>query len=274
MDLDNQMLGFTSMMLGSKKVPATVTDPYAANRTFTFYGNGDPGAKPTVPDVGSASWRYRDTNASLSSGFKYFSDYDTSLFFNGNGIICDPSAGDNNLVWQQFGPRFNSWSHMMRVSLPTNSGQIVQLKMIGINATTWATNDLIYSITVIGSGSTWQPRLDILTNTGAIGNSAIVSGTTYSTSTPLEILVTRNGNIDGTQGTTYFFVNGTLQGTFTGIYPGAASVTALKAANAGSANTGTNLFSGNDCKYYLNDEYVWNTCIATASYTPQTKPFA
>ncbi|KAA0571066.1 hypothetical protein [Azospirillum sp. Sh1] len=249
-------------------------DPNAANLVYWFRANGLAGAHPTTSDGGATfTWHYRDsTKAALSSASKYWEDYDTSMFFNGNGIICDPSVGDSNFPFRLFADGAASWSHMMRI-IPGYTESGVQLKNIGINNSDWGTSDMMYSVglnydTPTGKlrvGTSWNDGTG--TSGGGWGVQGINSSILVPQTTPMEILITR----DGPSKTTYMLVNGTLAGSFVGSPRSAAYDPAtMKVATAGSANAGANAYAP---VFYLNDEYLWNTCIATASYTPKTQPF-
>ncbi len=249
-------------------------DANAASLVYRFRANGSAGDQPTTNDAGvSLTWHYRDpTKAALTAAAKYWTEYDTSMFFNGNGIICDPSVGDVNFPFRLFADGTASWSHMMRI-IPgyTESGH--QLKNIGINSSSWDINDLMYSLGLNYDTSTGKLRVGTSWNDGTgvsgggWGVQSINANFLVPQTTAMEILVAR----DGPSKTTYLFVNGTLGGSLVGNPRSSGYDPAtMKVATAGSANTGANMYAP---AFYLNDEYLWNTCIATASYTPQTQPF-
>lgn len=249
--------------------------PHAGNIVYWFRANGANGAQPTVSDGGATfNWHYRDpTKAAFTGAVKYWPDYDSSMLFNGNGIICDPSVGDANFPFRTFGRKDDSWSHMMRVIVPVPAN--VQLKNVGINNTDWGTIDMMYSVGMNYEYSNGRHAVGIAWNdgTGTSGGNwgvrEIRSALNYPVGTPLEILATR----DAPSKTTYLFVNGTLIGSFVGNPRDSVNADALKVATAGSANTGSNMYAGDGSTFYLNDEYLWNTCIATSSYTPSIQPY-
>lgn len=260
---------FGSFRMGAGK--ACVLDSAKAGLVYALRGNGGTvGNRPTVDDTGTVSLASDSGSydtVGYTTAWKYWSDYTSSVRIGGTPLRTTTGSGTALLPLTTRA----DYSMMLRTRLWWDTSGIFGdqgtdprrvVEVADNHSGGWGGTGLIMQILILPVNSTTAAlRLNYATDSGGSVTS-ITSSNMALFGANTELLVTR-GSYVGSVGFgqyTHFFINGAMIGS-TYTVPSQAQFT-----NQVTMWVGEQAMD-------LNDHFLWNSCIATASYTPQSMPF-
>jgi len=249
-----------------------ITDPFKSDRTYFSRNNGPVGSESTSSDEGGVTWGNIYPGRSLiSNGWSYWADsygYGRSRFYFGMGWVCNPSLGHVNTPFRIVGQRTSEWSMMLRGQFYKDANNII--REIGIGSSSdFGPNSTQFRITSPLSGS---GRVFTVT-VGGVGSDVGTSMTSpvHPLGQATELLVTKKYNSATGQATYRLFINGALEASMTVTQADSINPTGMRVTAAAYMFDSPGLDGSRE--FYLSDDIFWQTCIATAAYTPAILPF-